>query len=152
MSTILTFVRSPLWSRGKTLLPLTQRAWVRLPVGSIFLINIFPWFFSTVRQMSEKLRPPCISEYHWLSQSSISFIMDSNDVWFFLLSSDIRSEGSIAIVKNFYFDFLMIFHSTHSQSLKICFRKNVCVCLSVWQSPNVEPKPRVRKSGTLCPC
>ena len=30
----------------------------------------------------------------------------------FLLLSDIRSEGSIAIIKIFDFDFLMIFHST----------------------------------------
>ena len=40
-----------------------------------------------------------------------------------LLSSDIRSQGSIAIVKKFDFDFSM------------CFRKNVCVyacvCLSI---------------------
>ena len=32
--------------------------------------------------------------------------------WDFLLSSEIRSEGSIAIVKIFDSDFLMIFHST----------------------------------------
>ena len=27
---------------------------------------------------------------------------------------------------------------------------SVCACLSVCPSPNVEPKPRVRKSGTFC--
>ena len=38
----------------------------------------------------------------------------------------------------------------HSQSLKMCFRKNVCMCvcvsvrLSLWPSPNVEPKPMDR--------
>ena len=49
----------------------------------------------------------------------------------FLLSSDIRSEGSIAIVKKFDLDFLMIFYSIvhQSHSLKMCFRKNVCVCV-----------------------
>ena len=49
----------------------------------------------------------------------------------FLLSSDIRSEGSIAIVKKFDFDFLIIFDST---SLKCVLEKMsvcVCVCLSV---------------------
>ena len=58
----------------------------------------------------------------------------------FLLSSDIRSEGSIAIVKIFDFDFLMIFILHHSHSLKMCFRK-MSVCVSVWTSPIVEPKP-----------
>ena len=41
--------------------------------------------------------------------------------------------------------FLWFFILHHSQSLKMCFRKNVCVCvcvcLSVWPSPNVQPKP-----------
>ena len=48
----------------------------------------------------------------------------------FLLSSDIRSEGSIAIVKIFDFDFFfMIFHSTSLQQ-----SKNVCVCVCVYIS------------------
>ena len=43
----------------------------------------------------------------------------------FLLSSDIRGEGSIAIVKKFDFNFLMIFDSTSlPQSRNVC----VCVC------------------------
>ena len=43
------------------------------------------------------------------------------------------------------FGWFFILH--HSQSLKMCFRKNVSVCvcvtvcLPVWPSPNVEPKP-----------
>ena len=50
----------------------------------------------------------------------------------FLLSSDIRSEGSIAIVKKFYFDFFYdLWALHHSHSLKMCFRKNVCVCVCV---------------------
>ena len=54
----------------------------------------------------------------------------------FLLSSDIKSVGSIAIVKIFDFDFLMIFHSTSLPESKMCFRKKclcvcVCVCVSV---------------------
>ena len=39
----------------------------------------------------------------------------------FLLSSDIRSEGSIAIVKQFDFDFLMIFGSTFLPQAKNVF-------------------------------
>ena len=38
-----------------------------------------------------------------------------------LLSSDIRSEGSIPIVKIFDFDFLMIFHSTSLPESKNVF-------------------------------
>ena len=44
----------------------------------------------------------------------------SNDLSF-LLSSDIRSEGSIAIVKIFDFDFFMIFHSTSLPESKNVF-------------------------------
>ena len=69
-------------------------------------------------------------------------------LWF-LLSSDIRSEGSIAIVKKFLFDFLWFLILHHSHSLKMCFRKIsvcvcVCVCLSVCPSPIIEPKPIYR--------
>ena len=39
----------------------------------------------------------------------------------FLLSSDIRSEGSISIVKKFDFDFLMIFGSTSLPQSKNVF-------------------------------
>ena len=46
-----------------------------------------------------------------------------------LLSSDIRSEGSIAIVKKFDLDFFILHHS---YSLKICFGKNVCVSGPPW--------------------
>ena len=73
----------------------------------------------------------------------------------FLLSSDIRSEGSIAIVKIFDFEFfLWFFILHHSQSLKMCFRKK-CLCVCLWQSPNFAPKPIDRYcwnsiSGVLC--
>ena len=40
---------------------------------------------------------------------------------FFLLSSDIRSEGSIEIVEEFEFDFLMIFYSTSLPQSKNVF-------------------------------
>ena len=40
-----------------TSLPLTQRARVRSPAGWVFLVEVFPGFFSTVRQMTGKLRP-----------------------------------------------------------------------------------------------
>ena len=62
----------------------------------------------------------------------------------FLLSSDIRSEGSIAIVKKFDFDFLWFFILHHSHCLKRALEKCLCVyvCLSsVWPSPNVPSKP-----------
>ena len=50
----------------------------------------------------------------------------------FLLSSYIRSEGSIAIVKRFDFDFLMIFDSTSlPHSKKSVLQKCMCVCQSV---------------------
>ena len=49
---------------------------------------------------------------------------------FLLLSSDIRSEASIAIVKKFYFDFFMIFDSTSlPYSKKSGLEKCVCVCV-----------------------
>ena len=50
----------------------------------------------------------------------------------FLLSSGIKSEGSIAIIKKFYFDFFMVFDSTSLPQSKNVFQKKcVCVCLSV---------------------
>ena len=51
----------------------------------------------------------------------------------FLLSSDVRSEGNIAIVKKFDFDFLMIFGSTSLPQSKNVFQKkmSVCVCACV---------------------
>ena len=56
----------------------------------------------------------------------------------FFLSSDIRSEGSITIVKIFDYHFLMIFDSTSLPQSKNVFQKKcvcvcvcVCVCLSV---------------------
>ena len=49
-----------------------------------------------------------------------------------LLSSDVRSEGSIAIVKKFDFDFFMIFGSTSlPQSKNVFYKKCLCVCPSV---------------------
>ena len=66
----------------------------------------------------------------------------------FLLSSDIRSDGSIAIVKKLDFDFFMVFDSIPLPYSNTCFRKKcmcVCVCLSVCLSdrptPNLQPKP-----------
>ena len=55
-----------------------------------------------------------------------------NNFYKFLLSSDIMSEGNIAIVKIFDLDFLMIFHSTSLPESKNVFQKKcVCVCLPV---------------------
>ena len=49
------------------------------------------------------------------------------------------------------FWWLFILH--HSHSLKICFRNDVCVCvflcLSVWPSPIVEPKPIYRSRSNF---
>ena len=65
----------------------------------------------------------------------------NNCILFLLLLSDIRSEGRIAIVKKFDFDFIMVSVLYHSHIIKKCFRKiSVCVCLSVWPLPNIEPK------------
>ena len=47
----------------------------------------------------------------------------------FLLSSDIRSDGNIAIVKKIDFDFFMVFDSISLPYSKMCFRKIVCVCV-----------------------
>ena len=63
-----------------------------------------------------------------------------------LHSGDIRSEGSIAIVKKNRFRIFNGFpFYVHPHILKKCFRKNVClcvcVCVCVCPSPNVEPKP-----------
>ena len=60
-----------------------------------------------------------------------------SSLFVFLLSSDIRREGSIAIVKKIYFDLLMNFHSTSLPSSKSDLGK----CLCVRASPIVEPKP-----------
>ena len=50
----------------------------------------------------------------------------------FLLSSDIRSKRSIAIVNIFVFEFLMIFHSTSLlQSKNVFYKKCMCVCVCV---------------------
>ena len=43
--------------------PATQRAWVRSPVGTSFLGEVFSGFFSLVRQMSGSFRPQG-PEYH----------------------------------------------------------------------------------------
>ena len=65
----------------------------------------------------------------------------------------IRSEGSIAIVKKFDFDFFMIFDSISLPQPKNVFQKKVCLCvcvcvcvclclsLSIYLSPDVAPKP-----------
>ena len=67
----------------------------------------------------------------------------------FLLWSDIRSEGSIAIVKKFDFHFLLIsilyqYHILKKWSRKKSVCVYVCACLSVYLSvlmlPNIEPK------------
>ena len=48
-----------------------------------------------------------------MSQNMVSITLWADGIVLnFLLSSDIRSEGSIAIVKKFDFDFFMIFGST----------------------------------------
>ena len=49
----------------------------------------------------------------------------------FLLSNDIRSEGSIAIVKMFDFDFFMIFDSTSLPQSKKVFEKKISLCVCV---------------------
>ena len=46
---------------------------------------------------------------------------ESKSPYNFLLSSDIRSEGSIAIVKKFDFDFFIIFGSTSLPQSKNVF-------------------------------
>ena len=48
----------------------------------------------------------------------------------FLLSSDIRSEGSIAIVKKIDLDYLMVYDSISLPHPKMCFIK-LCVCVCV---------------------
>ena len=49
---------------------------------------------------------------------------------FYLLSNDIRSEASIAIIKKFDFNFFMISDSTSLPQFKNVFQKNLCVCVS----------------------
>ena len=71
-------------------------------------------------------------------------------LFFFLLSNDIRSEGIIAIVKKFDFDFFTIFYSTSLPQFKNFFfiktsarvrvRVRVCVCVCVCVCA-CEPKP-----------
>ena len=51
----------------------------------------------------------------------VTKILHRHTVAQFLLSSDFRSEGSIAIVKIFDFDILMIFHSTSLPESKNVF-------------------------------
>ena len=64
----------------------------------------------------------CIETLKWWSEVSL-----------FLLTSDIRSEGSIAIVKKFDFDFLWISILYHSHILKSDLekKKSVSLCVTV---------------------
>ena len=56
----------------------------------------------------------------------------------FLLSSDIRSEGSIEIVKKLDFDFFLRFFIPHqSHTLESVLEKNVCLSLSLSLSLSV---------------
>ena len=59
-----------------------------------------------------------------------------------LLWSDIRSEGIIAIVKKFDFDFLWFLILHYSHSLKMCFRRNVRVCVCVCVSVSLSDRHR----------
>ena len=62
----------------------------------------------------------------------LKIVSRKNFLLSFLLSSDIRSEGSIAIVKKFDFEFLMIFHSTSlPKSKNVFWKKCLCVCVCV---------------------
>ena len=91
--------------------------------SSMFTLSVTETDFTTKRR-----HPLWTSE-----QISESMHFRTHVYWTFLLSSDIRSEGSIAILKKFDYDFFMNFHCTvyHSHGLKMCFRKNVCVCVCV---------------------
>ena len=66
---------------GVTSLPLTQRAPVRSPVGSVFLVEVFLGFSSTVRYMSGKLRPHPSPDITGHYNHQKSFITGANDLW-----------------------------------------------------------------------
>ena len=50
---------------------LTKRAWVRSPIGTSFLDEVFSGFSSPVRRMSGSFRPPRSPNIIWPSLSSI---------------------------------------------------------------------------------
>ena len=91
----------------------------------VFFLHFFPPLSASLTPLS-----PSISMIK--SLKSHAFKLSQSLSHSFLLSSDIRSEGSIAIVKIFDFDFLVIFHSTSLPESKNVFQKKcVCVCVSV---------------------
>ena len=65
--------------------------------------------------------PLTVSHNYRYCRNSSSLFSTSTFSLIFLLSSNIRSEGSIAIVKIFDFDFFMIFHSTSLPESKNVF-------------------------------
>ena len=93
--------------------------------------------------------------YSWVSAKKSSYSINKHNkqykwahtiyIYIYILHTcDNRSEGSIGpsnrqkIQLRVFNDFFILHHS---HSLKMCFRKNVCVCVSVRPSPIVEPKP-----------
>ena len=56
-------------------------AWVRSPVGTSFLGEVFSGFSSPVRQISGSFRPPRTPNIIWLSLSSSSIIIHYGRQW-----------------------------------------------------------------------
>ena len=107
-----------------------------IPRNSNTPLGHFGFFPSSLKKANQSNIKP--STFYFRATSGVKEVLQS-------------SENSTSI-------FLWFFVLHHSHSLKMCFRKNVyvcmcvcvCVCLSlclsVWPSPIVEPKP-VDRSG-----
>ena len=106
------------------------------------------WSIVSVSIVNQQERPPREYCYHlsvsWklmLIEINLSQIRTSDrkrEKLCAVLSRDIRSVRSTAIVKKFHLDFLWFLILHHSHSLKMCVF--LSVCLSVWPSPTVQPK------------
>ena len=67
------------YDRGLISLPLILAVW--FTVGSVFLVEFFPVFSSTVRQKSGKLKPQPFPDNIGHHYHRKSFIMGTNDLW-----------------------------------------------------------------------
>ena len=69
---------SPAVDQAVACAPVTQRVWVRYPVGASFLCEVFLGFFLTCKTRLGSFRPPRPPNIIWPSLSS--FITDTNDL------------------------------------------------------------------------
>ena len=67
----ISLIISEITGHGVASLPLTWRARVRSPIWSVFLVEIFPFFFLNCKTNVGKTTDPSIPGYHWESITRI---------------------------------------------------------------------------------